>query len=89
MVHLSKFAGFDQEINGNVFIIAAPLQITKNFRIIVYKRPPTKGHLVSLIVRPCFSAPVAFVRLEPCLYILMKPILGPNIVIHNNMVPKS
>ena len=44
MVHLSKFAGFHQEMNGNLLNIVSLLQITTNFRIIMYKCPPNKGY---------------------------------------------
>ncbi len=65
MVHPSKFAEFHQEMFGNTFNIASPLEINNKFRIITCKCNPDKGHFISILSRPSFSAPLAFVRLEP------------------------
>ena len=65
MVHLSKFAEFHQEMSGNIFTIASSLQISKRIRIITCKCYPDKGHFISILSGPRFSAPLAFVCLEP------------------------
>ena len=67
MVHLSKFAGFEQKMNENLFNIASQLQITTKFRIIIYKCPLDEGHFISSLSWLRFPAPLAFVRLERCL----------------------
>ncbi len=57
MVHLLKIAGFGQEMNGNLFIIVSQLQITTNFRIIIYKYPPKRAFYIFAGMVTLFSPP--------------------------------
>ena len=67
MVHLSNFADFQEDLNGNTFNIATQLQIIINVKITI-----SKVHYTNMSLRhsqPRFSAPITFNQLEPYMWI--------------------
>ena len=65
MVHLSKFAEFYEDLNGNTSNIATQLQIIINVQIMISKYPFRKGHYINRALRHVTAALFSLYNLRP------------------------